>query len=149
MQPRSLAASLKYVSLNDPGLDAEHPDAEALVQKYLETYDASVLPVKEGAKLAVFELEAIGRAKSIAVTSKFAELEKANEAVALSLLSVADFWRGPVKVEHTTVNGMRRVKPEVLDALFGDVPTEGIALFNELGAVVVMGLRPRPTKGSG
>ena len=149
MQPRSLTAPIRYVSLNDPGLDVDHPEAEALATKYLETYDASTLPVKEGAKLAVFELAPLGRAEAKRVFAQTSDLEQADEALALSLVSVSDFWRGPIKVEHQTVSGLRRVKPDVLNALFGDNPAEGRALFVELGLVALTGLKPRPTKQSG
>ena len=149
MQPRSLTASLKYVSLHDPGIDAEHPEAEERARKYLETHDISLLPVKEGAKLAVFELAPLGRAESKRVFALSSELDQADEALALSLVSVTDFWRGPVKVEHNTVNGLRRVKADILDKLYGDNAAEGRSLFIELGVLALTGLKPRPTSGSG
>jgi hypothetical protein len=142
---RSFTAPIKYVALHDPALDNEHPQATDLAVKYLETFDASVLPLKDGAKLAVFELAHLTRAQATRAMGMPTELEKFTEALAYSLVSVTDFWRGPVRVEHATVAGQRRVKGEILDTLFGDNPIEGAALFEELGIQILTGLRLRPT----
>jgi hypothetical protein len=154
MQPRSITANLHYCSLQDPGLDTEHVDAEGkrdaedLAQRYLETYDAAILPVKEGATLAVFEFEPLSRAASKRVFAQQSDLEQAEEAIALSLVGVTNFWR-TLKFETKTVSGLRRVTPGALDALFGENPAEGRALFTELALVVLTGLKPRPSKQSG
>lgn len=141
MLSRSFISSIKHISLLDPAINREHEDYKP--ELYRDTGDQKHIPLHDGATPSVFELSPLTRKQLQAVMDVANSLEQVSEAVAYGLKSVTNFsYDGePIKVEHVTVNGNRRVKSDVLDKLFD--PT----LFAELGSRILGLNRLDPTKG--
>lgn len=143
MFARSFLTSVKVASILDPAVNREHEEFESLWQEYRKGNDLTKIPVKEGAKLALFELAPLSRKQLLKVMSMSIPLEQCTEAVAFSLRSVSGFEVNgePLEISHSNVDGEKRVKPDCLDKLFDPL------LFGELGARVLELNRLDPTKG--
>lgn len=123
---RSLIKSYRIVSMYDEAVDHDHPRLLEKIAEYNKGCDISVLPVKEGHTLSIWECRPLTRAQHARVSNGDEDTEekrilKAREALTISLISVSDFRTSEgvtVIVDHAKVGDEVRVKPEIMELLF-------------------------------
>lgn len=132
---KSLLGIVKHVWRDDPALDKSDPDKfEAAWTAFLADGDAAKLPVKEGQKVAEFDLAPLSRRQFLRVyQGGGSPLEQMAEAVAYGLRALRGFevdGHAP-DLERVESDVGKRLSVKSLDAIFDPV------LFAELGSRIV------------
>jgi hypothetical protein len=141
---RSTLKSWNHVWSQDPALDRDADGFDEKWQSFLKTGDVRGLPVREGEKLAVLEIEPLNRKDYMRVLG-MSGIEQFNEAVACGLRSVTN-WEidgVPLVLERKEDGNTKRLSVPSLDKIFDPY------LFTELGLRILDVSRLDPLRARG